>query len=64
MSFTDINGGAGFSVGASAAPVLNPFTADTTLNIAAERIPEPTMAALAAIGGMLAGLAMPRRRRG
>ena len=61
MSFTDINGGAGFSVGA-AAPILGQFTADTTLNIAAERIPEPTMAALVSIGGMLAGLAIPRRR--
>jgi hypothetical protein len=64
MSFTDINGSAGFSVGGAAAPVLNPFTADTTLNIAAERIPEPTMAALVSIGGMLAGLAIPRRRKG
>ena len=63
MSFTDINGGAGFSVGATA-PIFGQFTADTTLNIAAERIPEPAMAALVSIGGMLVGLAMPRRRRG
>jgi hypothetical protein len=62
MSFTDINGGAGFTLGGAAAPVLNPFTADTTLNIAGEPIPEPTMAALISIGGLLAGLAMPRRR--
>ncbi len=64
MSFTDVNGGAGFSLGGAAAPVLNPFTADTTLNIAGERIPEPTMLALVSIGGMLAGLAIPRRRKG
>jgi hypothetical protein len=63
MSFTDINGGAGFTVGGDAAPVLNPFSADTTLNIAAEPIPEPAMALLATIGGILATLAMRRSRR-
>jgi hypothetical protein len=60
MSFTDVNGGAGFSVGGATAPMLNPFTADSTLNIAGEPIPEPTMIALIAIGGVLASLAMPR----
>jgi hypothetical protein len=64
MSFTEVNtvnGGVGFSVGA-AAPVLNPFTANATLNIAASPIPEPAMAALLAIGGLLTGLTTPRRR--
>jgi hypothetical protein len=50
-------------VGGTAAPVLNPFSANATLQIAAEPIPEPTIAALLSIGGMLAGAAMPRRRR-
>jgi hypothetical protein len=62
MSFTDVNGGAGFSVGGAAAPVLNPFTSNATLLIAAERIPEPTMAALISIGAILVGLVTPRRR--
>jgi hypothetical protein len=62
MSFTDVNGGSGFSVGGTAAPVLNPFTADTTLNIAGDPIPEPAMIALASIGVLVAGMAMPRRR--
>jgi hypothetical protein len=64
MSFTDVNGGAGFSLSVGpVAPVLNPFTADTTLNIAAEPIPEPAMAGLMAIGSILGSLAMPRRRK-
>jgi hypothetical protein len=63
MSFTDVNGGAGFSLGGGAAPVLSPFTADATLNISAEPIPEPTVAVLMTIGSLLASVAMPRRRR-
>jgi hypothetical protein len=62
MSFTDINGGAGFSVSGAAAPVLNPFTANATLLIAAEQVPEPTMVALLSIGAILVSLAIPRRR--
>jgi hypothetical protein len=50
MSLSDINSGAGFSVGGATAPVLNAFTADATLNIAAQPIPEP-------VAGMLIALA-------
>ncbi len=52
MSFSDINDGAGFSV-AGIAPLLNPFTADGTLSIAAEPIPEPATALLALLGCLL-----------
>jgi hypothetical protein len=45
MSFTDVNGGAGFSV-AAVAPLLNPFTADATLSMAAQPVPEPALVAL------------------
>lgn len=61
MSLTDINGGAGFSVGGATAPSLNAFTADVTLNIAGEQIPEPLAASLLLIGLAVAGL-MGRRR--
>jgi hypothetical protein len=63
MNFTDINGGAGFTLGGAAAPVLNPFSADSTLSIAAEPIPEPTIAVLVTMAGLLSGMAMPRRRK-
>lgn len=61
MSLTDINGGAGFSVGGAAAPTLNAFTADATLNIAGERIPEPLAASLLLIGLAVAGVVGRRR---
>lgn len=54
MNFTQINGGAGFSLG-SAAPSLNPFTADASVNIAGE-VPEPMAAALVLLGVALGGL--------
>jgi hypothetical protein len=49
MSFSDINGGAGFSVGGGPSAVLNSFQADATLNIAAQQIPEPVAAMLIAV---------------
>jgi hypothetical protein len=51
ISFTNINSGGGFAVGA-AAPTLNPFTADATLNIAADSnpIPEPAGILLLLVG--------------
>jgi hypothetical protein len=63
LSFADINGGIGLHVsGAGAQQTLNPFTANATLLISGEQIPEPTMAALMSIGAILASLVMPRRR--
>ena len=62
MSLTDINNGAGFSLGA-AAPLLNPFTADVTLNIAGDVIPEPASAVLVLLAGVSAVLSLRRRYR-
>ena len=60
MDLTTVNGGAGFSVGA-AAPILNPFLADASVNIAADQIvPEPTSLALLLLG---AGATARRRLR-
>jgi hypothetical protein len=65
MSLTNINNGAGFSVGATA-PLLTPFTADATLSIAADPIPEPTTLAMwfAGAGFMAARVRRIRRLHG
>jgi hypothetical protein len=61
LTLTNINGGAGLAVGA-AAPILQPFTADSTLEIAGTAVPEPTTFALIALGGIAAiGLRLRRR---
>jgi hypothetical protein len=62
MSLTDINSGVGLSLGA-AAPALNPFHADVTLNISADPIPEPTSALLVIIGALSAAFAIRQRYR-
>ena len=61
MSFTEINSGAGFSIGASA-PVLNPFTADAAVNIAADPIPEPATMVMLLLASTFALAYMNRRR--
>jgi hypothetical protein len=62
MSFTDINDGSGFSVsGAIPALVLDPFTADATLNMAA--VPEPETLVMFLAGAVMAALSIARRRR-
>jgi hypothetical protein len=61
MSLTDINGGAGFSVGGAPSLVLDEFNAGATLNIAADPIPEPLSSALLAVGSVLAAWACRRR---
>lgn len=63
MSFTDVNSGAGFSVSGAAAPLLNPFVADVTLNIAANEIPEPTSLVLVIFGSAVLASISRRRRR-
>ena len=61
MSFTDINGGSGFSVtGGGMDAELDPFTADATLNIAAT--PEPESIVLLLAGAVMAALWMIWRR--
>jgi hypothetical protein len=63
MSFTDINSGIGLTVGIGAAPLLNPFTADATLNKAADQaIPEPGAMTLAAVATGLTVVFVSRRR--
>jgi hypothetical protein len=70
MSLSDVNGGAGFSVTPApvfpppvvSAGVLNAFTADATLSIAGELIPEPTGIAICLVGGALS-LVVARRSR-
>jgi hypothetical protein len=61
MSLTDINVGGGFSVSGAAAPMLDPFTADSSVNIAGE-VPEPATAMLL-LGVALAGVCVTRQRR-
>jgi hypothetical protein len=62
MSLSDINGGAGFSVGGATAPVLNAFRADSTHSIAAQPIPEPVAAMLIVVASSgLAALTVRRR---
>lgn len=73
MSFSAINAGAGFSVTPAPpvpppvvfASVLNPFTADATINIAGEfsGIPEPASIALCLIAGSFGLIATRRSRR-
>jgi hypothetical protein len=53
ISMTSVNNGQGFSISGAAAPVLDPFTADVTLNIAALPIPEPASLTLAMLSGLL-----------
>ena len=62
MGFSDVNGGAGFSV-AGVAPLLSPFTADATLSIAAEPIPEPATSLLVFAGAMAILVHVAMRRR-
>jgi hypothetical protein len=64
MSLSAISGGTGFGVTMGAGPpVLNSFTADATLSMAAEQIPEPVAATLMIVGALwLAG--QTHRRRG
>ena len=59
MSLTDISDGTGFVVSGAAAPQLDAFTADVTMNIAAQQIPEPAAAILLVLG---AGLFAAARR--
>jgi hypothetical protein len=61
MGLSDINDGAGFSVGGAAAQVLNAFRADASLTIAAEPIPEPIALLLIAVAST--GLTMLTSRR-
>ena len=64
MSLSSISSGAGFTVNTSgSAPALNPFTADATLSMAAERIPEPVSGLLLIVGSLwLAGKSHRCRR--
>jgi len=62
LTLTNINAGAGLAVG-NTAPILQPFTADSTVAIAATVVPEPTTLALVLIGGATAATALARRRR-
>lgn len=69
MSFSDVNGGAGFSVTPSPPAVvppifsLNPFTADATANIAGEVVPEPAAALLMMVGAAVCSLGIRRPTR-
>jgi hypothetical protein len=62
MSLTDINNGAGFSLGGATSPVLNAFRADVSLNIAAEQIPEPLSVMLLVSAGIALAAWACRRR--
>ena len=66
MNLTNVNGGAGFSVGAGV--VLNPFVADSVVNISGDPtplgggFPEPGTLVLATMA-LFAGTAVRRRAR-
>jgi hypothetical protein len=61
MSLTDINSGLGFDLSNDTPPLLNPFEAGATLNIAGQPIPEPISSALLSVGSVLAAWACRRR---
>jgi len=61
LNLTDVNGGGGFSVSGGPQAVLEKFSADATLNVAADQfIPEPGTLLLALAAGTSI---VPRRRR-
>jgi PEP-CTERM motif len=63
FNLTDVNGGAGFSVGGGG-PVLNPFLTDAAVNITGEPgpgVPEPATLMLV-LAGVAAGAAFGRRQ--
>ena len=64
MSLTNVltdGGGPGFSIGGTA-PFLRPFKADTTLNIAADPVPEPACLALFVVGAAFVASSIVKRR--
>ena len=64
ITFTSINNGAGFGVsGVMPNQTLNSFTADASVIIAADPIPEPATLALAMLGLFAAGTCCSRRVR-
>ena len=64
ITFTSINNGAGFGVsGVAPNQTLNSFTADASVIIAADPIPEPATMALALLGMFAAGTCCCRRVR-
>jgi hypothetical protein len=70
MSLSDVNGGTGFAVSPAppippppvSAGVLGAFTADATLTITGEFIPEPASIAMFLVGGASSLIAAGRRR--
>ena len=66
MNLSSISDGAGLKVtpvGGPAPYSLDPFDADASVNIAADKVPEPATSALLLLGSMLAGVSIPSRRR-
>jgi hypothetical protein len=66
MNLTNVNGGTGFSVGGGLEPFLNPFVADSVVNISGDPtplgggLPEPGTLVLATVA-LFAGTAVRRR---
>jgi hypothetical protein len=60
MNMTNVGGGLGFGV--AAGPILLPFTADASVNISADPVPEPATLIFSLLGSM-AALAIGRRPR-
>jgi hypothetical protein len=62
MNLTNVNGGGGFQVGGGDAPIVNPFLADASVNIAGNpSVPEPATFVLV-LAGAVATAGCVRRR--
>jgi hypothetical protein len=53
LNLTNVNGGAGFAVGAGAAPILLPFQSDAAVSIVGDPIPEPASMTLIGLGAIV-----------
>jgi hypothetical protein len=63
MNMSNVNGGLGFGVSGGIPPVLLPFSADASVSISADPIPEPTSLVFALLGSTAVAAVRRRSRR-